>query len=339
MPYGRGSYWQWHRPVEFAIFDEVHRCGGLTSLNSKLLKAARRQFGNILMLSASAANDPRQMYALGIALGLFEAREFRWWLLRHGCVPGVHGGFDFTDDPDEQTRVMAQLHHEIFPEHGHGMDKTKIPGFPKTVIETKLIPDYSGKAARLRGTIKQLYQNRRRQEAYAEEQDSHLQKLLRARQALELLKVPDMAELATDYMQRAQVVCFLNFTESIHALAARLKKFGPRIINGEVPHDERQRIVDAFQADEPFPLIVNNEAGGESLGYHGRKERVSLISPGWRGQTLLQTFGRVHRDSGSFSQQFLLGFADTEEEQIFARVIQRWHNHETFNDAELNGIL
>lgn len=339
MPWGSGSYWRWHHDIEFAIFDEVHRCGGLTSLNSKMLLAARKQFGQVLMLSATAANDPRQMYALGHTLGLFNKPDFRWWLLKHGCVPGRHGGFDFTDDPIEQAQVMAKLHHEIFPEHGAGLIKSEIPGFPKTVIETKMLVDYSGKAKKLRGEIERLYKIRRLQEAYAEEEDNHLTELLRARQALELLKVPDMAELATDYMQCAQVVCFLNFTQSIHALADKLKKFKPRIINGETPHSDRQAIIDAFQADERFPLICNNDAGGESANYHGKMERVTLISPGWRGQTLLQTFGRVNRDSGSFSQQFLLGFADTVEEQIFNRVIQRWHNHEVFNDAELNGIL
>ena len=93
-PWGKGSYLAWKRPPDTIIFDEVHRAGGTTSLNSKMLIAAKRQAQYILALSATAADDPRQMKALGYALNLHGLSErtrampdFTGFLLRHGCYP------------------------------------------------------------------------------------------------------------------------------------------------------------------------------------------------------------------------------------------------------------
>ena len=65
-PWGKGSFLRWKNDYEFVIFDEVHRCGGPTSLNSKALIAAKRQCKYVLSLSATAADDPRQMKALRV---------------------------------------------------------------------------------------------------------------------------------------------------------------------------------------------------------------------------------------------------------------------------------
>ena len=47
------------------IFDEVHRCKGEKSLNSKLLASAKECKIKTLMLSATACFDPREMRGLG----------------------------------------------------------------------------------------------------------------------------------------------------------------------------------------------------------------------------------------------------------------------------------
>ena len=56
------------------IFDEVHRCKGDKSLQSKLLAAAKRQGYKILMLSATAFHTPIEMKSIGFALDLHDYR-------------------------------------------------------------------------------------------------------------------------------------------------------------------------------------------------------------------------------------------------------------------------
>lgn len=57
--------------VRLIILDEFHRCGGLNSLNSKILIAAKRQKIKHLLLSATPAQSPLQMKAMGYSLDLF----------------------------------------------------------------------------------------------------------------------------------------------------------------------------------------------------------------------------------------------------------------------------
>jgi superfamily II DNA or RNA helicase len=70
VPWGKGSFVKWRNSYEMVIFDEAHRLGGTTSLNSKLGIAAKRQAKYVVALSATAADDPRQMKALGYILGI-----------------------------------------------------------------------------------------------------------------------------------------------------------------------------------------------------------------------------------------------------------------------------
>src|SRR5262249_37287175 len=120
---GKGTKWLWKLAVELAIFDEVHRCGGISTRHSKMLIAARREFRNVLCLSATAADSPTKMKALGYSLGLFDLAEFKWWMFKHGVAPGVFGGFQFTDDPVEQRAAMLKLNGALFPEHGGRLRK------------------------------------------------------------------------------------------------------------------------------------------------------------------------------------------------------------------------
>lgn len=217
---GKGSRWIWRHRYELGIFDEVDRCGGMTSLNSKMLIAAVRQFKYVLCLSATAAEDPRQLKALGFALRLFTLDRFKWWLLSRGCKPGLWGGFEFlgaSKKPAEREKgreAMVKIHREIF-DGGKGarMRKAEIPGFPKTQIEVKLIEDETGKAKQLAADLA---------EAYAEK--SALEYLTALRQKLELLKVPHLIELAEHYAKTSRVIVFVNYKRTAEALAPFAEK-------------------------------------------------------------------------------------------------------------------
>lgn len=328
---GQGSRWQWHGPFGLVIFDEVHRCGGFTSLNSKLLVAARRQAEYVLCLSATSANDPLDLKALGYALRLFELRDYRNWLLRNGCKPGIWGGFDFVADPEKQKAVMQQIHKTIFPARGARMVKKDIPDFPRSSLSVKLIPDDSGKARRLTEDCADAFEN------------NHLERRIRTRQALELLRLPAMVDLVEDYSKTSRVVVFLNYTRSIDEMKKRLEKMFQQsvgILDGRNTQGERAAVIKTFQSNTFPALVVNTQAGGTGCDLHdptGQVERTSLISPCDNPKDMEQVLGRVHRLGGAFSQQFFVYFADTLEADIAAAVSRSMTNLAALNDAVLHG--
>lgn len=335
IPRGSGSAWLWHQNYDFVIFDEVHRCSGSTSLNSKLLIATKRQAELLLAASATAADDPRQLKALGYALGLFTLGAYRWWLLNHGCEPGLWGGYDLSEDPEVVRGAMARIHRDIFNQgRGARMRKETIPGFPKTRVAARLIPDTTGKARHLAKRVALLYEGRH-----------HLPQLTAVRAALELLRVPALADLAEDYALTSKVVIFVNYKATIAALRRILEpKFACRIpsIDGDNTPTERERIKFAFQHNMTPVLLCNNQAGGVGIGLHdpsGSVERTSLISPCYSARDMQQVLGRVQRQGGGFSQQFFVYFADTIEAEIAAVVDRKLTNLDALNDANLNGVF
>lgn len=343
---GQGSRWVWNSAYELVIFDEVDRCGGETSLNSKMLIAAVRQASFVLGLSATAAEDPRQLKALGFALRLFKLSDFRYWLMAHGCRPSIWGGFDFlglSNKPktrEQGQKAMLKIHNDIFNGgRGARMRKSEIPGFPKTQIEYKLIDDESGQAEGLTEELAEVYGHGR-----------DLERLTALRQELELLKVPHLVELAEHYAKTSRVLIFVNYRRTAELLLENVKKLfhGDQcltqrwVIDGQNTEEEREHLKKAFQANQIPVLICNVQAGGIGIGLHdpkGRVERTSLISPCYSARVLEQVFGRPNRDGAAFSLQLLLAFANTLEEQIARVVLRKRENLQAFNDAILNGQL
>lgn len=340
VPWGKGSFVKWKQEYHTIVFDEVHRCGGGTSLNSKLLIAAKRQAEFIIALSATAADDPRQMKALGYALGLHGLSKktrtqmnYMSWLMRHGVTPGIFGGYDFTADETKVKKVFARLNAEVFPHKGARMRKDDIPGFPQTTIDVKLLTDFTDKAKDLTEELHAIG-------------DGNAAEGMGLRQKLEVLKIPHFIDLALDYGLTSKVVLFVNFTEPLEQIYEKLgKEFGHDHVGfisgaqtGARGETERRRTIERCQRNELDALVVNSQAGGESCNLHdptGQVERTALISPCESGRQLKQIFGRVHRDGGARSLQLLTYFADTYEAEVAKRLKQKNFNLDILNDGEL----
>jgi superfamily II DNA or RNA helicase len=265
---------------------------------------------------------------------LFELSGFRWWLLRHGCEPGVFGGFSLTEDTEAVRLAMAKISKSIFSvSRGARMRKEQIPNFPKTHVATRLITDETGKAPQLALDLAEAYENSKSLEA-----------LTAIRMALELLRVDALGGLAEDYALTSKVIIFVNYTATAEALRKRLFAAfgGVPTIDGSNDTWYREAIKVSFQRNEIPVLICNNQAGGEGISLHdpkGQVERTSLISPCYSGRQMKQVLGRPQRDGGAFSQQFFIYFADTPEERIAAEVERKLGNLDALNDAELNGVF
>ena len=122
---------QWHVPPgTILVFDEVHRCAGQDSLNSKMLAAVRRYGIPTICLSATAAESPLKLRALGFLLRLHDGGEAFWrFCAAHGCVKNFWGGMEFpigTARPssrrafqiDRARLRLAYLHNTIFRQVG-----------------------------------------------------------------------------------------------------------------------------------------------------------------------------------------------------------------------------
>jgi superfamily II DNA or RNA helicase len=296
--------WVWDLDNRAAIvWDEVHRCKNPTAKNTKMLIAAKPYMN--LMLSATVADSPTELRGVGYALGLFELQKYWNWCRAHGCKVNPWGAMEFDH---KNTGALQKIHDQIMPSKGSRMSIEDMSGHfaENLIIDDPL--DFSDQ-----GRIQKLYEE---MDAELEElkcemaSDSNnpaaqaLVKQLRARQAVELCKVPLMVELIEDIRDSGRsAAVFVNFDATIKALLERLQQTEATvsIIRGGQSESEREDSISRFQSGESGTIICNMEAGGVGVSLHdttGLKPRTALISPNFNAKSLVQVLGRIHRAGG-----------------------------------------
>lgn len=331
--------------VRFVIFDEAHRCNGEDSLNADLLIAAKRDVPYGLALTATMACDPMHMRALGYFLDLHGLDnevygrvlkpKFTTWAARHGVRRESQRGLQWRVSEENQLATMDLIRQEIIPARGVRITTESIPNFPKRVITSEL---YDLEA---NGRIDALYTEmagalQRLADRKATDVDPNLQltAILRARQEIELLKVPIAVELARDYVARGhQVGVFVNFTDTLAELSERLQT--RCWIRGGQSRAERDRIVKTFQTGKEPVILINNEAGGAALDLPG-DNRVGLVFPPEKAVTFKQLVGRFHRDGGGNCFYRVLFAANTVEVRQHRNLQKKLNNLDALNDGDLN---
>ena len=331
----------WAPQIKFLVFDEVHRCGALDSLNSDMLTAARRQGITTLGLSATLATTPLQMKAIGYVLGLHNYQDFPKWARKYGCRPdpAFHGWKWFASEAD-QDLTMRVIHSTILPERGVRLRIDDIPGFPECDIAADLydLDEYD--------SINQIYREmdealeRLNETAKKDVAPDHpLTLILRARQKVELLKVPIAVELAGDYLAKGMsVALFVNFKQTVAELRKRLKC--DCFIDGSAEGvAKRQENIDRYQRNESRLIVVNNEAGGICVNLHdlqGDAPRVGLVFPPQSAVTIRQVFGRLRREGGKSKAHYRIILAAKTRDGIIKRALDaKLHCLETLNDGDL----
>jgi superfamily II DNA or RNA helicase len=331
--------WVWKTPDTdmLIIWDEVQRCMSMKSQNSKML-AGSKKFHNLL-LSATAAEDPTEMKALGYVLGLHGLSDFWTWLRKHGCKPNPWGALEFKGGEKE----LLKIHHNIF-NVGKG-SRLRVADMKAHFADTQIITepvDFGDE-----GEIGKLYETMEEEilQLHSEMQDDSsnpaaqaLVKQLRARQQVELLKIPYIVEAAQDAIrEKRSVAIFVNFDATLEAICERLKT--TCVIKGGQSIEQRKACMDEFQNGVSKTIVCNIAAGGTGVSLHdvtGNHPRTALISPSFNAKELLQVMGRVHRAGGkSPSQQRVLFAAGTIEEKIEASIRKKLKNLEIFNQGGL----
>ena len=133
------------------------------------------------------------------------------------------------------------------------------------------------------------------------------------------------------------VVVFVNFTETLRAIAKRLNTLC--IFDGKTKDEVRQQSVDDFQSGKEKVILVNIASGGAGLSLHdihGINPRLTLISPSYSAVLMRQATGRVWRENArSKSVQKIVFVAGTIEEQVCDNVKEKLKNLDLLNDGDL----
>ena len=337
------------------IVDESHRCKSPVSLQAGFLMSLKRQGYKILMLSATQATSPLDCRAFGYAVNLIptpEMKEYKKFCLNSGAVATGHYGALVYDlnDPEAQQK-MAQVHRHLFDFSRIGSRLTREDMgvlFPENEIISDPL-DMGDNSVR----IQHAYDIMEREIAKLEESTANYSahvfaEIMKMRRTVEMLKVPTFVEKTEDLFDEGKsVVIFVNFTETIETIKARLehsRSFREKnligYIYGERTQKQRDQDIDAFLADRKRVMLVNL-ACAESIGLHditGRYPRATLINPSFSAIKVLQSMGRCHRQGGrSKTIQFFIFASGTYEDTICNKISARLDNLSLLNDGDLQG--
>jgi superfamily II DNA or RNA helicase len=320
------------------IFDEGHRCKNRDTQNAQLMRAARESGCKMLILTATLASSPLKMDATGYALKLHESKwDFYSWARDHGAYKSRFG-WVFNNS----KTMIKKIHDSIYGAgKGSRMDvATLIEGgkFPTSKI---LAETFNMNGATTE--INKIYTEMRKELAKIEEKEQNMSNIplairQKARQKVEILKVPFMVDMATDLIDEGySVVIFVNYTATLEALCQKLKTRCTIYGGNNATTNESNR--QAFQANKEHVIICNVAAAREGIDLHdehGTRQRISIITPDDNAQNVKQCLGRVHRAGGTASQQYIVFAADTIEEKVCANVRRKINNIDVLNDGDLD---
>lgn len=319
------------------IFDEVHRGKGLKTQNSFLIRDAVVQNIPSLALSATIADDPTKMWAIGMFLGLHKGSDYYPFLIRNDCVK-TQFGMQFRGG----QRTLRKIHKQIFPDRGNRLKPSDVgDAFPETLIHARAFDmdsakDIANEYDKLLVRIEEL----KNQEHFAA---NVLAEQTRARQAIELLKAPAVCSLAEDLVEEGNSVFIaVNYVETLKFMQAELKT--KCTIQGGQNELVRRGNIDSFQNDKSRIIIGIIQACREGLNLHdikGKYPRIALIMPTYSVFDLKQVLGRVHRAGGkSKSIQYLVYAAGVDiEENICDTLDKKLKQMDQIMDGEIDASI
>ena len=205
------------------IWDESQKLKGANTKNSETCLEALKQGYKMLFCSATNATNPLELKTVGMAIKLFEnSKQYYTWLYAHGVTKGRFG-LQFNNDKE----VLKKLHNDIFVNRGVRLSRDTIPNFPESQIDAECYNMEEDAQNKINGIYAEmeaeLAKLQKKIKKEIKENTSELTAILRARQKVELVKVPLFIEMIEEAIENGMsVVVFCNFTETIDALSERL---------------------------------------------------------------------------------------------------------------------
>lgn len=321
------------------VWDEAQKLKNAKTKNSETCIAALKAGYKMLFCSATMATNPLELRTVGQGIKLFKNnQQYYDWAYKHGVIRGRFG-MEFTGD----KTALKKLHEDIFVNRGVRLSRDTIPNFPVSEIIAECYDMEEEAQKKINAAYDEMRLELLRLERLVkkDKKSSELTAILRARQKVEMLKVPLLLEMIEEGLENnMSIVVFCNFTETINALSERLNT--KCIVNGVVSDKKRQQAIDDFQADKERVILVNIAAGGAGLSLHdlnGTYARLALICPSYSAVLMRQSTGRVWRDSAKTkSVQKIVFVANTVEEQVCKIVNQKLENLDLLNDGDLTYV-
>jgi len=319
------------------VWDEAQKLKNAKTKNSETCMAALKSGYKMLFCSATMATNPLELRTVGQCIQLFKSsKQYYEWAYAHGVVRGRFG-MEFTGD----KKALSKLSNDIFNNRGVRLNRDTIPNFPESQITAECYEMDKEDQDKINKAYDEMQLELLKIERLLKKDKGQTQMvaILRARQKVEMFKVPLIIEMAEEGIENGMsVAIFCNFTETINALSDRLKT--KCIVNGVVKDKDRQQSIDDFQSDKSRIILVNIAAGGAGLNLHdlnGNFPRLALICPSYSAVLMRQSTGRVWRDSAKTkSIQKIVFVANTVEEQVCNSVNQKLNNLDLLNDGDLN---
>lgn len=318
------------------IFDEAHRCKNWKTSNFGLMLSVKDANLKMMLLSATISDKIECFRTFGFIFNLFHhtKKAYKTWL----CTTSRNLGLSMTEDTKKLYEPFL-IHTTLFPRLGSRMDIKDVAKDmpPNNIIANCYFTDNTDKINEQYDEINDAMKALHEQEL----QSNPLVRILRARQKIELYKIPIIIDLAKEAIDgNFSVVIFVNFRQTMDYLSKELDC--QATIHGKQTLTERQDYIDAFQKNKIKMIIANISAGGVGISLHdlvGGHPRMSIISPTWSGQDLVQCLGRIHRlGAKSNAVQKIIYCANTYEETVCERMTDKIKLIDTINDGDLIGI-
>ncbi len=307
------------------IFDEAHRCKNPRTYNTILLHTLAETKVKILLLSATLADKPEMFILPAFVLGFAKTCQgAKYWLSQ--MMP-------------EYDSIMAGVHAKIFPNYASRMkvrDEDVKTLFPENKIMTNCYEMEN--AEEIESQYELIEREMKKLKDKQSKSNNVLSNILYARMRIEQLKVPTFLKLARQHLSQGQsVAIFVNFNETMNTLMSELNT--TCVIKGSQSTKQRDQSIDQFCLDIEKVIICNIRSGGVGISLHdtiGNRPRVSIISPTWSAQDILQVLGRVYRANAKTGvEQKIIFCKGTIEEQICANMSRKITNIAQLNDGDL----
>lgn len=312
-------------PNHIVILDEVHRCKNAKTLHSKLLISLRNLNNKVIMLSATLADKIKLFKNFGYVMKFYDSsNKFTSWIKN---LAKPHKG-----------DIAIALNKKLFPFYGGRMRIKELGNmFPKNDVRAKCYQmTNADKIAEQYKMIEDAYNSIKEK---AESAQYILPKIIRARQAIELLKVPTFLQLIKENLVDGKSsVVFLNFNQTLRTIAEELQV--DCVVHGEQTIEERMQNIKDFQSNKKTIILLNQKAGSVGISLHdliGSHQRVSIISPTWSAQDFIQSLGRIHRAGAKTDAIQKVVFCEGTIEEFICETLKYKLEHlSKLNDGDLD---
>ena len=324
------------------IVDEAHRCKNIKTNNGKILaRLSEIPDIKILILSATVVDKPKFFMLTGYVLGLYSPYAMgKSWMKESGKTKQHNQNHNQNQNQNQNQNIMQGVHKKIYPEYASRMKisnsniKTE---FPDNHITAECIQmDNSVEIQKQYELIKAAAEELKNKETNS---GNALASILFARQRIEMLKIPAFIQLVKSHIdENKSVAIFVNFTDTLKNLAEKLQT--KCLIYGEQSIEERVANIANFSNDTERIIICNIKSGGCGISLHdtiGNFPRVSIISPTWSAQDIIQVLGRIYRAKTKTKvQQRIIFCSNTIEVDVCENLKEKISNISMLNDGDVS---